>query len=177
MMKKLLTLIGFMFCLITGASAQTKVYGDTITARSPLLVARKRLVGTGYDTLYMPAATLTANGYMTSTLAANMTAATLSVFSRQFTNVAGTTYTLLATDHAKMVLLNNSGTETVTVPAGLPIGFTCQLVQFAQGQTSVAAAAGVVLNAKKTSRKIVAIFGTLTLTHLGNNVFILTGDL
>lgn len=52
------------------------------------------------------------------------------------TVVAGTTYTLLATDISKQVIFSSNSPVTVTIPLGLPTGFVCEAYQQGTGQLS-----------------------------------------
>lgn len=45
----------------------------------------------------------------------------------------GNTYTLVASDNGKLVTFNSTGQVTVTVPAGLGIGFACEVAQLGAG--------------------------------------------
>lgn len=53
------------------------------------------------------------------------------------TNIqTGTTYTLLASDMAKIIYFTNNSAITLTVPSGLPSGFHCMVVQEGSGQVT-----------------------------------------
>ena len=140
-MKKVLTFIAVLFCLST--SAQTIVY-DTTVVRSPLAVA-VRGGGATRDTLTMPAATTSVNGYMTSTamsdianLQTGLTTANNNISTLQSTvstlggyvasNTQSTSYTLLTSDHTKMINMTSTTAATITVPASLPDGWYCDIV-------------------------------------------------
>lgn len=188
-MKKLLTILAVLFCL--SASAQTTVY-DTTVVRTPLTVA----VGAGsiYDTLYMPAATTSVNGYMTSAAMTNianlqtsMTTANSNITTLQTTvagitgaatsNVqSGTTYTLASGDNSRMVVMSNTGTITVTLPTGLSDGFKCTVIQ-SGGVITFAAAGGVTIRSPFNYRRSQTQYGVITVVCLGNNVFSLSGNL
>lgn len=45
----------------------------------------------------------------------------------------GTAYTLLPSDNGKVITINNAAATTVTVPTGLPIGFSCRIIQLGTG--------------------------------------------
>lgn len=45
----------------------------------------------------------------------------------------GAAYTLLPSDNGKIITINNASATTVTVPTGLPIGFSCRIIQLGTG--------------------------------------------
>jgi hypothetical protein len=57
----------------------------------------------------------------------------------------GTGRPLAATDNGNVVRCTNAASVTMTMPAGLPAGFSCVLVQGAGGAVTLAASAGVTL--------------------------------
>lgn len=60
--------------------------------------------------------------------------------------VAGTTDTILITDHGNAVRYTNAGAIAVTVPAGLGAGFNCLLLQIGAGVFTVAGSGVTVEN-------------------------------
>lgn len=58
---------------------------------------------------------------------------------------AGTAYTLALSDDGGMVVLTNASAVTLTVPASLPAGFNCVIVQGGAGQVQVVAGSGASL--------------------------------
>lgn len=189
-MKKLLAIVAVLLSL--GASAQTTTVYDTTVVRTPLTVA----VGTGaiYDTLYMPAATTSVNGYMTAAsmtnianLQTSMTTANSNIATLQTTvagisgtvtsNVqTGTTYTLVTGDNNRMIVMSNTGTSTVTLPAGLADGFKCTVIQQG-GVITIAAASGVTIRSPFSYKRSQTQYGVITVVCLGSNVFSLSGNL
>lgn len=55
-------------------------------------------------------------------------------------------YTLLAADEGKIIEVNAAGATTITLPAGLPIGYFVQVRQVGAGTPTIAAGAGATLN-------------------------------
>lgn len=49
-------------------------------------------------------------------------------------NQTGTTYTILSSDAGKQLIFTNGSPITITVPAGLPIGFNCVIYQAGVGE-------------------------------------------
>jgi len=60
-------------------------------------------------------------------------------------NQVGTTYTVVAADNGKQVILSNASAVTVTIPSGLPTGFNCKFYQQGTGKVSFTTSGGTVL--------------------------------
>jgi len=72
----------------------------------------------------------------------------------KFTSInaqTGTSYTLVLSDAGKVVTMNNSSANTVTIPpnssVAFPIGTKIMITQLGTGSTTIAAGSGVTLNA------------------------------
>lgn len=189
-MKKLLALLIILLCL--GAKAQVTTVYDTTVVRTPLTVSAKSGAGQ-YDSLYLPAATTSVNGYMTTTsmtdianLQTSMTTANSNIASLQSsittlqgyitTNTqTGATYTIQSSDHTKLVMMTNTATVTVTIPTGLPTGFTCRIMQQG-GIITVAPATGVTIRSPFSYRRSQTQGSILVLIHLGGEIYSLSGN-
>ena len=99
----------------------------------------------------------------------------ISGFDASINDQTGTTYTLLAGDNGKVVVLNNVSAVTVTVPSGLGAGFNCSFVQKGAGQVSFSAS-GTTINNRQSHTKINAQHGVASLVAYADNVFVLAGD-
>jgi len=90
---------------------------------------------------------------------------------------SGTAYTLQATDNGKFVHLTHNGDTQVviTVPAGLPVGFTCYLMQGGTSGVSLSASGSTVYHALDHS-SISGQYGVVGLCSYATNVFLLTGN-
>ena len=84
-------------------------------------------------------------------------------------------YTLLASDAGKVVVLNKGTAVTVTVPSGLGAGFTCSVVQKGAGQITFVASS-TTINNRQSHTKIAGQHGIATLISTAANVFVLAGD-
>lgn len=93
----------------------------------------------------------------------------------------GTTYTLVLADAGKMVTLTNAAGITLTVPPNtseaFPVGTRIDLAQYGAGQVTVAAGAGVTLNARGSRFKITGQYGGATLWKKATDTWLLVGDL
>jgi hypothetical protein len=84
-------------------------------------------------------------------------------------------YTLVAGDSGEIITMTVAGANTLTIPTGLPAGFTGMLVQLGAGQTTIAAS-GTTLRATP-GLKLRAQYSAATYVHLGSEVYLITGDL
>jgi hypothetical protein len=57
-----------------------------------------------------------------------------------------TTFQVAAADNNKLFLISSSTAVTVTIPTGLPVGFSCQFIQTGAGVITLLGASGVTLN-------------------------------
>ncbi|WP_018674970.1 collagen-like triple helix repeat-containing protein [Riemerella columbina] len=83
-------------------------------------------------------------------------------------------YTLATTDNGGYVYINTSGASTVTIPSGLPAGFSCVVVQQGTGQVTVVGSGVSLLTARGTkTRTQHSAIGVIKRT---NNEATITGD-
>lgn len=102
------------------------------------------------------------------------------VLSEVATSAQTASYTLVAADRAKMVEMNVASANTVTVPpnssVAYPVGTKIDILQVGAGQTTIAAGAGVTVNATP-GLKIRAQWGSATLIKRATDTWVLVGDL
>lgn len=96
-------------------------------------------------------------------------------FDASINDQTGTTYTLVAGDNGKVVVLNNASAVTVTVPSGLGAGFNCSFVQKGAGQVSFSAS-GTTINNRQSHTKINAQYGVASIVAYAADTFVLAGD-
>lgn len=93
----------------------------------------------------------------------------------------GTAYTLVLADRGKVVEMNNASANTVTIPlnasVAFPIGTQITIIQYGAGQTTIAATAGVTLNALGGALKTSARYAAASLYKRGTNEWIAFGSL
>jgi hypothetical protein len=98
----------------------------------------------------------------------------------KFKSVAGTSYELLDTDPGHLIAFSNDDAITVTVPpnASVPIdvGGAVILTQYAAGQITPVAGAGVTLRAAGGLLKTRAQFSQITLIKVDTNEWLIGGD-
>jgi len=99
----------------------------------------------------------------------------ISNFDASINDQTGTTYTLVAGDNGKVVVLDNASAVTVTVPSGLGAGFNCSFVQKGAGQVSFSAS-GTTINNRQSHTKINAQYGVASVVAYAADTFVLAGD-
>jgi hypothetical protein len=87
-----------------------------------------------------------------------------------------TNYTLVRQDSGKFLNVNSGSAVTVTVPTGLPTGFTVSLCQLGAGQVTVSGAVGVTINNRQTHTKTAGQYAVVSLIGTSANTYIFVGD-
>ena len=101
----------------------------------------------------------------------------ISNFDASINDQTGTTYTLVAGDNGKVVVLDNASAVTVTVPSGLGAGFNCSFVQKGAGQVSFDNNSGATtINNRQSHTKINAQYGVASIVAYAADTFVLAGD-
>lgn len=95
-------------------------------------------------------------------------------------NAQGASYTMVLSDAAKMIEISNGSANTLTIPtnaaAAFPIGTSMVIVQTGAGQTTLAGAGGVTLNATP-GFKVRAQWSSATLVKRATDTWLAFGDL
>jgi hypothetical protein len=89
----------------------------------------------------------------------------------------GTTYSLLTSDDGKIITMNNASGITLTVPAGLPIGFNCTVIQLGTGSVLISGTGGVTLNSYQSKFRTIGQHGAASIMSYTTNVFNVAGGL
>lgn len=113
---------------------------------------------------------------VTSPAAGQLDAARFTVNSNGINAQTGTTYTLQASDNGKVITLSNASAITLTVPAGLPVGFSCLIIQLGAGAVTPTASS-TTLQQRQSFTKTAGQYAIATLVSYTTNTFILSGDL
>jgi len=120
----------------------------------------------------------TDTGTVTETMLA--TGPARSGFRSEINAQTGTAYTLVLSDLAKLVTMDNAGTMTLTVPTnasqGFAIGDKIDILRKGAGALTVAGAGGVTVNGTP-GLKLRAQWSSATLVKLGTDAWVLIGDL
>jgi hypothetical protein len=88
--------------------------------------------------------------------------------------LSGTSKTLAATDNGTIIVCSSSSSVTITVPASLPSGFNCMVIQSGTGQVSLSASSTTLNN--RNGSATAGQYAIMTLVHLGSNVYVVSGD-
>ena len=99
------------------------------------------------------------------------------------TSFSSNDYELQASDNGKVVTIDNSGTAaTVSIPAGLPAGFNCLIVQKGDHQTTIQKKSGdaVTIANRSSETKTADQYAVVSIINIGNDgtndIYILSGD-
>jgi hypothetical protein len=101
---------------------------------------------------------------------------TLSGFGAQI-NTISAAYQLAATDNSEVIQSNAASAITITIPAGLPTGFNCMVLQYGAGQITFAAASGVTIINRNSYTKTIGQYALATVLHIGSNIVVISGEL
>lgn len=88
----------------------------------------------------------------------------------------GTTYTLLSSDNGKIITLTNASAITLTVPASLPVGFSCQIIQGGAGQVTFSPSS-TTINSYGSLLSLAGQYASASLISNTTDVFVLAGNL
>jgi len=105
----------------------------------------------------------------------NFDGTAISGFDASINEQTGTTYTLVAGDNGKVVVLNNGSAITLTVPSGLGVGFNCTVVQKGAGQVTFSASS-TTINNRQSHTKIAGQHGVASICAIVADTFVLAGD-
>lgn len=84
-------------------------------------------------------------------------------------------FTLGNSDNGKIIVINSSSAQTITVPS-LPVGFNCMIVQRGSGQVTITAS-GVTINNRYGFNKTAGQHSILTLVCIATGIYISSGDM
>jgi hypothetical protein len=145
-------------------------YVNTGTAASPVWTRiNMDWTRTGNDIAYT-----VGNVSTTGTLTGgNSSTSSLSGFGVNINTQAGTTYTIDATDNGKVIQTTGASAITITIPAGLPTGFNCTVIQMGAGQITFS---GTYFN-RTGFTKSASQYSIISILNLGSNNYIVTGEM
>lgn len=145
-------------------------YVNTGTAASPVWTRINiDWTRTGNDIAYT-----VGNVSTTGTLTGgNSSTSSLSGFGVNINTQAGTTYTIDATDNGKVIQTTGASAITITIPAGLPTGFNCTVIQMGAGQITFS---GTYFN-RTGFTKSASQYSVISILNLGSNNYIVTGEM
>lgn len=100
----------------------------------------------------------------------------ISINKSKYNIQSGRTYTLQATDIGQIITLNNPASITLTVPAGLPAGFNCTVIQLGTGLVTIKAA-GTIINNADSFTKTAGQYTVVTILMYAADTFISQGKM
>ena len=86
-------------------------------------------------------------------------------------------HTLVGGDNGRVITMDVATANTLTVPASLPVGFNCTVIQIGAGQTTITTSAGVTLNSLSGFLKISGRHGSASIISYVSNVYNVAGSL
>lgn len=155
--------------LVYQTDGVTGFYVNTGTSASPTWTrVTMDWVRTGNDIAFT-AGNISTTGTLTG---GNSSTSTISGFAA---NVATITeaYSITAADNGKIVQSTSASAITITIPAGLPTGFNCTVVQMGAGQLTFS---GTYLN-RGGFTKSASQYSVVSILHLGSDIIIVTGEM
>jgi len=91
--------------------------------------------------------------------------------------LTGTTYTFLSADNGTVLTHSNASPSTLTIPTGLPVGYSVTVIQIGAGQVTFSPASGVTMNSYTNLTKIAGQHGSASLVSYQSNIYNLAGNL
>lgn len=85
-------------------------------------------------------------------------------------------YTLLPQDSGKFLNVDSGSAVNVTVPAGLPTGFTISVCQLGSGSVAFVTGSGVTINNRQGHTKTAGQFAVASIVGTAADVYVLVGD-
>jgi hypothetical protein len=87
-----------------------------------------------------------------------------------------TNYTLVASDSGTIISFTSASAITLTIPASLPDGFNCMVVQYGTGQITFTGSGATLYN-RNSYTKSAGLYAAVSLLHMGSNYFIVSGEM
>ena len=81
---------------------------------------------------------------------------------------------MAASDNGTIIVCSSNSAVTITVPASLPTGFNCMIIQSGSGQVSLSASSTTLNNRNGT--KTAGQHAIMTVVHLGSDAYVVSGD-
>lgn len=98
------------------------------------------------------------------------------VLTGQLITESGTSRTLSATDNGKVIVCSNASAVTITVPAGLAVGFNCTLIQANTGKVTLSPSSTVV-DSYSALLSTMGQYAVISIISVDTDVFVAAGNL
>ena len=92
-------------------------------------------------------------------------------------NAQTSSYILTSGDNGKIITMNAGTGITLTVPTGLPVGYTTTVIRLGSGNVGISAALGVSINSFQSQVNIAGQHAAISLVSYSSDVFNLAGGL
>lgn len=115
-------------------------------------------------------------GVITMLDSVNFNGKSIEGYTAKYNVQTGTSYTLVAADAGKIITISNGSAITLTVPASLPAGFTCTVIQLGAGQITFTASS-TTINNRQSYTKTAGQYAVATITQYTTNTFATAGDM
>lgn len=121
--------------------------------------------------------TIDNNGHtaLTGNLTGNSSATSTIANFASVINEQSAGFTLGNSDNGKIIVINSSSAQTITVPS-LAVGFNCMIVQRGTGQVTLTSS-GVTINNRYGFNKTAGQHSILTLVCIATGIYISSGDM
>lgn len=90
--------------------------------------------------------------------------------------VTGTTYPFTAADNGKIKYFTNTGAIAASLPAGLPAGFNCSVIQWQTGQATLSAGSGAAVFNRQNQFKTAGRYAIVSIIMIAPDSFLIFGD-
>jgi hypothetical protein len=158
---------------LTSVSATELGYLDGVTSAVQTQINAKQTVVSGVND--------TEIGYLDGVTSAIQTQIDSKSAKTATINTQTASYTLVLGDADKIVEMNVSSANNLTVPPNSSVAFATgakiDLIQYGSGQTTVVAGSGVTIRSKGAALKILGQYSGATLYKRGTDEWVLIGDL
>jgi hypothetical protein len=159
--------------LITATT--TSLSGDLTVSGNDITFGNAETISNSTDgTLAITAPATTISGTLTVSGETDFGDAAITGYSASLQDLSGTSKTLAAADNGTIIVCSSSSAVTITVPASLPSGFNCMIIQSGSGQVSLSASSTTLNN--RNGSATAGQHAIMTLVHLGSNLFVVSGD-
>jgi len=89
---------------------------------------------------------------------------------------SGVNYSLTGLDNGAIVAFNNTAAIALTLPSGLPVGFSCLVLQLGSGQVSFSGSS-VAIQQRQKLTKTAGPYAIVTVIAYAKDTFVLSGDM
>jgi len=161
--------------LVVYSSGNATLGGDLTVSGNDITFGNAETISNSSNgTIAITAPATTISGTLTVSGETDFGDAAITGYSASLQDLSGTSKTLAAADNGTIIVCSSSSAVTITVPASLPSGFNCMIIQSGSGQVSLSASSTTLNN--RNGSATAGQHAIMTLVHLGSNLFVVSGD-